>query len=336
MQQTSSTVDIRSYRPEDEPAVLDLLRASLGPGPTGDRSVGFFRWKHTQNPFGPSYMLVAEVDNRIVGLRAFMRWRFRAGCGSISAVRAVDTATHPEFQGLGIFSRLTRTALEELRGKVDLVFNTPNEKSGPGYVKMGWQVVGRIPVRIRIRRPIRFARGLPYVKSETSTITEVVPDVDALRVADVLDDTDAVDKLLKEAPGNPARLTTDRSLEYLKWRYASAPFDYRAVAEEVQGTLGGMAVFRVRPRGRLLESTVTDVIAPENGRSEGGLLKEVVRSASTDYVAYRFPAEHRTTRWGWLRAPGGISLMVNRLQKISPDPIDPRSWALTLGDLEVF
>ena len=54
-----------------------------------------------------------------------------------------------------MFSRLTRAALDALDGQVDLVFNTPNGKSGPGYLKLGWREVGRVPVAVRVRRPLR-------------------------------------------------------------------------------------------------------------------------------------------------------------------------------------
>src|SRR6478736_1311829 len=124
-------IELRPYEDRDEPAVLSLLQASLGGGPAGSRPGEFFRWKHLRSPFGPSYMLVAEADGRLVGLRAFMRWRFVAGDVTLHAMRAVDTATHPEFQGRGIFSALTRRALDDLRGQADLIFNTPNEKSLP-------------------------------------------------------------------------------------------------------------------------------------------------------------------------------------------------------------
>ncbi|MGH9197936.1 MAG: GNAT family N-acetyltransferase, partial [Acidimicrobiia bacterium] len=69
-------LSIRRYETNDESEVLDLLRLSLGGGPGGERLPEFFRWKHLQNPFGPSFMLVAERDERIIGLRAFMRWTF--------------------------------------------------------------------------------------------------------------------------------------------------------------------------------------------------------------------------------------------------------------------
>lgn len=73
----------------------------------------------------------------------FLRWKFDVpGEGTISAVRAVDTATHPDWQGSGIFTRLTLGALDELRDDgLDVVFNTPNDQSRPGYLKMGWSQV---------------------------------------------------------------------------------------------------------------------------------------------------------------------------------------------------
>ena len=149
---------MRAWHDDDLPHVLELLQAALGGGPAGVRPAEFFRWKHLENPFGRSFMLVAEADGRIIGLRAFMRWRFRADDRVVHAVRAVDTATHPDYQGRGVFSMLTRRAIEEMRGEVELIFNTPNEKSLPGYLKMGWQSVGRVPILVRPQHPVRLVR----------------------------------------------------------------------------------------------------------------------------------------------------------------------------------
>ena len=152
---------VRPFADDDLPRVLDLLEASLGGGPAGRRQPELFRWKHLENPFGPSFMLGAEHEGRLVGLRAFMRWRFTALGDRLEAARAVDTATHPDYQGMGIFTRLTLALLEVIDGHVDLVFNTPNAKSGPGYLKMGWSEVGRLPVTVRPRRPLRLLGGRP-------------------------------------------------------------------------------------------------------------------------------------------------------------------------------
>ena len=101
--------------------------------------------------FGASPIWLAEIDGQIAGYRAFMRWELVDASGRLwRAVRAVDTATHPDFQRRGIFSRLTMHAVEEMRDEGgDIVFNTPNTQSRPGYLKMGWIDVGRLPVAIR-------------------------------------------------------------------------------------------------------------------------------------------------------------------------------------------
>ncbi len=339
---SATALQVRPYRADDEPAVLDLLGATLGDGPAGERRPDLFRWKHFDNPFGPSFMLVAEADGRIVGLRAFLRWRFRAGHRAVDAVRAVDTATHPAHQGRGIFSRLTLEALDALRDEVDLVFNTPNEKSLPGYLKMGWHIVGNVPISLRVRRPVRFVLGVRSIDGETGDRRQR-PAVDAEPAASVLRDDDRVASLLERAFQQDTRLSTPADLAYLRWRYGAAPLlDYRAVTVEGEGRLHGLALFRVRPRGSLWEATVAEVLVPAGDRRTAlRLLRRIARTAAVDHLTCRFPAgsaaRKAAARWGAVRSPRGMTLAVNPLRLgIEPDPTDLRSWALSLGDLEVF
>ena len=257
MSSTRSAIDIRHYRDEDEPAVLELLNVSLGGGPAGRRPPEFFEWKHVRNPFGRSYAIVAEREGQMIGFRTFMRWRFLLDGAPVTAVRAVDTATHPDAQGQGVFTRLTLAALEELKFDTDLVFNTPNGKSLPGYLKMGWRRVMDVPIRVRVRRPVRFAH---LVRSRDQDGPRgVPPEVSAPSAAEVLIDDAALGPLLSAAPAG--RLATDRSPEYLRWRYGDAPMlDYRAVS--VGHPPEGIALFRVRPRGQ--------VVGDDRGRGPRG------------------------------------------------------------------
>jgi len=330
---------IRPYRREDEPRVLQLLHDALGPGPVGERTPPFFRWKHEDGPFGPSAMLVAEVGDRIVGLRAFMRWRFQASGKEIRAVTAVDTATHPDFQGLGIFSKLTTTALEQLRGEVDLVFNTPNEKSLPGYLKMGWEMVGKVPVRIRVRRPVRVGRNIRSLRASAEP-ERAAPEVSAEPVSTALED-EGLPPLL--AGDGDRRLATPRTLAYLRWRYAGPPgLTYHGVRVTRSGRLVGLGIFRVRPRGALWEATVAEVITGTGDiTSARQVLRRITGSVAVDHLTCHFPvgsAAARASRTtGYLPAPGGVTFVVNPLrQDLRPDPRSLDSWALTLGDVEVF
>jgi GNAT superfamily N-acetyltransferase len=151
-------LDVRNHERRDEAAILALLHASLGWVPD-EMFASFFDWKHRQSPFGESPGWVAVDGDRVVGFRTYMRWEFLHNGRIRRAVRAVDTATHPEYQGQGIFWKLTRASLEDLlEDGVDFVFNTPNDKSRPGYLKMGWREVGRVPVAVRLRAPASAGR----------------------------------------------------------------------------------------------------------------------------------------------------------------------------------
>ncbi|MCF2529730.1 GNAT family N-acetyltransferase [Yinghuangia soli] len=157
---------VRELAKDDEAQVLALLEASLAGGPTGERTQEFFDWKHRENPFGSSPGLVAEsADGRVVAVRLFLRWEFAFRGETVRAVRAVDTATHPEAQGRGLFRQLTMDLLQRMAADTDLVFNTPNANSLPGYLKMGWREVGKVPIALHPIRPLAFAKGLRELRS---------------------------------------------------------------------------------------------------------------------------------------------------------------------------
>src|SRR3954454_8951437 len=122
-------VIVRRAHPQDFPQILTLAAARLG-GREREPNEDLFNWKHRDNPFGASPMWVAEVGGRLAGFRTFLRWEWDRGPGvsMARAVRAVDTATHPDFQGQGIFTKLTMAAVDELAAEgIDFVFNTPND-----------------------------------------------------------------------------------------------------------------------------------------------------------------------------------------------------------------
>jgi GNAT superfamily N-acetyltransferase len=337
----NTDLDIRSYQPSDEPAVLRLLIDSLGQGPGGHRSPEFFRWKHLENPFGPSLLLVAELEGRIVGLRAFLRWRLAFGDEVLRAARAVDTVTDPEYQGRGIFSKLTLRAVEILKGEADLIFNTPNSKSLPGYLKMGWRTVGQVPIWIRVRRPVSFAMGLRSAFSMTTRPRRELT-VDAPAAADVLGDGPRLRSFLEEAGSPGERLATPLTADYLAWRYARAPLGYRAIVDEDARGIRGIAIFRVRPRGRLWETTIAEVLVrPDDRRAAARLLDLACRCAPVDHAVCHFPPASpqlaAARRYGFIRSPKGEVLTVNPLRPDLADVCsDLRSWAVSLGTLEVF
>ena len=350
VQVTGQTYTTRRYAPDDEAQVLALLRQSLGESDVLQRTSRMWQWKHVLNPFGPSYARVAVGEHdEIIGLRAFMRWQFRAGDRLVSAVRAVDTATHPGFQRLGIFSRLTREAVEDVRSEgTELVFNTPNAQSLPGYLKLGWETVGKIQPLVRVLRYRSFALGmarhrlrknarrsyadLEFYKGQTPRLAS------ALILDDRLEGLLHADaRLWKDA------LRTPRSAAYLGWRYASHPtVPYRAVTVEVAGTLKACAIFRTNSRFGLKEVVVSELFVSSADRLlVSGLLHELRTHLDADYLIAYFP-ESSFHRWGlegqgFHRVPGrAMTLVANQLAAAPYDLCDPNRWGMSLGDLEFF
>ncbi|HSM50248.1 MAG TPA: GNAT family N-acetyltransferase [Thermoanaerobaculia bacterium] len=346
MRPAEPELTIRRALPEDRQPILDLVSLCLGPGSV-PRTPAFWDWKHARNPFGPSPILVAEADGRLVGLRAFLRWRWRSGEAEVPAVRAVDTATHPDWRGRGVFSRLTRRLLSEMAEEgAAFVFTTPNRASGAGYRKMGWSAVGRAPALVRplkLRDAIRRWAG----RGDSGPGREG-PDLLRFPAASDLLAWPALDELLESpdavAPDPRYRTRLDR--RYLEWRYGAVPgLDYRALWRD-EGGPPAAVIFRGRMRGRLREVVVAEVLAPpgEAGERAGReLLRRLAQTAAADHVVAvaspGTPERRALRRAGFVPLPLVGPRLVVRTLAPEPSPADPRrasSWRLSAGALEIF
>ena len=310
----------------DRPAILALARAALG-WDDDDRHDAFFTWKHAENPFGPSPLWVADDDGEIVAFRTFLRWEWRRPDGSIAkAVRAVDTATHPDHQGRGLFRALTMMAVDELIEEgVDFVFNTPNDQSRPGYLKMGWELIGRPPVRVRPRGLgglLRLARAkAPAAKwSEPASFGQSAPDAFA--------DDDELDEVVEDLA--PDLLATNRSAAYLRWRFGFGPLHYRVVRRG-ERLRDGFAVVRLRRRGGAVEGTVCELLVHPGDRGAVGDLLGQVEGADYLLVAGRLSP----FQGGLLPLPHQGPQVTWRALNQTDSPT-LAGWSLTLGDLELF
>ena len=208
---------IRGAVQTDKPAIINLLKKSLGESviPITEK---LWSWKHEQNAFGNSFVLLAEENSDIIGVRAFMQWNWLWNGIIYKAIRAVDTATHPGHQGKGIFKKLTLKQIEICKEQgIHFVYNTPNEQSMPGYLKMGWEKQGRMPLKLKILRPFSMAYSKSLNKNKfASLLNEDVSPVQTWN-------TDIIDLFKKYQPQQTNQLGTNITSAYIAWRYAENP-----------------------------------------------------------------------------------------------------------------
>lgn len=172
---------------KDLEEIIDLLNNNFD----SKHSLSHFRWKHLENPFGPSYGLLALHENKIIGLRMFMKWNFCFNGKVFNAIRPVDTCTDHAHRGKGLFKKLTLEGIKKQETTFQLIFNTPNNNSKPGYLKMGWEE--NIPFEYKLGILLYSSVKLPYriISREEVKIPQFYK------------------------PHNETNITS----EYLKWRY---------------------------------------------------------------------------------------------------------------------
>jgi len=314
-----SETSTREATPEDVDQILEVLKAALGETPLLKRTRRQWSWKHEVNPFGRSIILLATSGDRIAGVRALMRWRLLAPSGTvIDCVRPVDTATHPDFERQGIFRRLTLEALDLARDQgVHLVFNTPNARSGAGYLSMGWREVGNIGALVRPR----LGRAVAASGNAAPSLADVVPSAGAFQPVDV-----------QHRP--PRGLRTPRSLEYQAWRFGAHP----TVRYGIVGSEGGGAVLRPGVRGQRAELVLSDLL----GTAGPAEVRRAGRANRTRYMAGFFakgsPERRSAVAGGMIPVPGldALRLVALPLADVDIDVFDLGCWDIATSDLELL
>ena len=256
-----------------------------------------------------------------MAFRALMRWEFVRGGKVLRAVRAVDTATDPDYQGRGLFRVLTMHGLESVRAEgVDFVFNTPNDQSRPGYLKMGWREVGRLPAAVRFTGPKGAFDALRSRVPADRWSTELKVGVPVL---DWLESGGPGDRV--PAPTDVREIRTNVDDEFLAWRFGGPLLAYRAV------DVGDSAlIVRARRRGPSREL----VVVAEFG-VPGATQRLAARVATDAGCSYAIRLGQPNPMAGFVGLPGGGPILTWRV--VNTDGLPPLgNWSLTMGDVELF
>lgn len=314
-------MNVRQATSKDIPQIVNLLKLSLGES-LMPKSEKYWQWKHIDNPFGTSPVFIAEKDNLIVGVRAFMKWQWQRQNESITAIRAVDTATHPAYQGQGIFKKLTLALLDECRQNgVDLVYNTPNAQSKPGYLKMGWVEAGSLPVKVTVKKVINVIRAKLRSQSETKFLKISEHNFSLLKTIEDF-----------EFPNDESSYwQTSYSIEYLKWRYLQIP----VIPYYGHSNHKGLIIFRLKQSGMGVELRVCDTFGEQNAIYD--LLHDIYYRCSFDYMTINGFSPVKLP--GMIRAKlaNGPDVTIRGLGREDLSTFKNfASWHPSFGDLEVF
>jgi len=329
-------MEIRPATDQDIPVIVDLLKKSLGEE-LMPKSEEYWRWKHVSNPFGKSPALLAFEDGKLVGVRAFMRWQWMYHGQRFESVRAVDTATHPDYQGRGIFKKLTLALLDYCKTQGwHFVFNTPNQSSKPGYLKMGWKEAGKLPININLSRPFSIALQAAGVwKKERAEQHDP-------NIVKYLNHAGAASLIEESHRQHHDKVITAHTPQSLLWRYNDVVVaKYHVCGLHSGDSLDALFFYRLKQSRLGTELRITDFfIRP--GKSEKdirALLREQVAMHKADYMTI----SGKNNGFSMPGLLGMKNLKVGPIVTIRDISMDPSGllgnfehWGPSVGDLELF
>jgi hypothetical protein len=279
---------IRAYEDGDENSILELQGAIHGEVENRDEWLRRWNWKFKNNPAGGSLIWVAKSNDKVVAQYAVTLVKMKVDNQIITASQSVDTMTHPDYQGRGIFLALTQEVFKEASKKgVNIIFGFPNKLAS--WHDKYWLKVGVLCTMIKplnldnifkqyiSNRMIRKLCILPAKLVVALLFRAGNPRrLDDVEIAQVKSFDERINGLWEKISKDYKMLVV-RDREYLNWRYVNIPNgDYEIfLAEKGEQAFGYMILRCVSQRG-LRVGYILDLAVPSR---EQAIARSLIRKA---------------------------------------------------------
>lgn len=127
-----------------------LLRAVFPTAP--QYSPEYLRWQYAENPDGAVVGFDAYDGNTLAAHYATQPLVANVFGKTVRGLLSFNTATHPDYQGRGLFTRLASETYECAKSEgYEFVVGVANANSSPGFVrKLGFQLVAQLDARVGV------------------------------------------------------------------------------------------------------------------------------------------------------------------------------------------
>ena len=242
-----------------------------------------FLWTHRDNPAGSSiisYALDTKTDS-VVAICPFWVCKMRMQDEEYFGTQAIDAATHPDYQKLGLLKKLTSYSLDQSsESNAALFFTFPNHLSSSyrGFVKIGIKDQGRFYYLFKsVRNQLKIPYLLLMKRNELKIFyqtSELQPESINLQII-----SDQLNHFINQRRKWPDVWSCDRSMEFYKWRFVDNPkHKYEVIRDD------DFIVFIRRGfRSDLYEIKLSDVLFNINDKNNKHLIKKIIKIIKTEY-----------------------------------------------------
>ena len=129
-------------------ALVELMKSCF---PDSDKfSADFFEWQYINNPAGKVHGYSAYLGDELAAHYATIPVDYVFNDKPTKGLLSLNTATHRDHQGKGLFSQLAQKTYDEAAAKgFNFVIGVANANSTPGFIrKLGFELVQKLDVFI--------------------------------------------------------------------------------------------------------------------------------------------------------------------------------------------
>ncbi|MBI5251275.1 MAG: GNAT family N-acetyltransferase [Desulfomonile tiedjei] len=281
-------ISIRSWRDEDEPALLELQRAVSGEGDL--TSPEFFDWQYRQNPAGKAFIGIAqEPGGMIVAQYAAVPLPLRVNGERTTVTFAINAATHPDYRRLSLFTRCAKKVFEDqIKSHITHTFAFPTLYAYLGQMKIGFRDLGLTHLLMKLHNPEAFLADMGFSKQWSSLGIAGGWLLKTLqrkpRRIQPVQEVNSFDGIPVEKLAEPVNIIVDADARWLNWRYVTNPKRrYRIAVARNSGEIAGFVVHRIENSGSRTWGIIMDLmLSPKAGIETVESLMNHVFSANID------------------------------------------------------
>lgn len=332
---------VREASASDDAAIAELFRVVFG----FDRGAEHQNWKFRDNPAGAPIIAVAEANDRIVGQYALWPTHLRLGSERVLGAQSLDTMTHPEYRGQGMFTVLAEECMRYAAARgVEALYGFPNDNSQPGFVrKLDWDCTGSVPMWVRPLKISVHRRTPSWAGAAADMAARLLPRgrTGTFELSHGASPPENLEGLLALWHAQKGLCRVDRSPAQYLWRFApAAGMRYQYVCAHRSGRLAGMGIWGIDIRNG--NAVLAELLAVDAAAAEG-VLSAIVRSTVTSGCPLMLAISSRATlapvliRCGFVRS-GSIPFIVRKLtaRTLGANVHSHSNWDLFGADLDTF
>ncbi|MFZ7114230.1 MAG: GNAT family N-acetyltransferase [Bacteroidota bacterium] len=310
--------------------------------------VNYLNWEYTANPAGNAIAFLAGDEQMIVSQYVVLPREIICENEKVKSSLSLNTITHPDHRGKGYFIKLAEMTFSECKELgIGLTLGFPNKHSVKGFInKLKFTKIGNLPLMLKVVNPLKAVtsvlRRRKNINEQEIYFDFKLPGVSKL---DLNKDLEKYHQFWSEFKKRNL-ITTDRSPEFLRWRYVDIPIrKYHLYKIESDDKIETVLIFRIKNIFGVRCGIIVDLLSLNKTQVFNQLIREIQKNGPDIFIS---TVPENSPEWLCLKSSGFFKvpefLMLKKLdmiirfhsKNISDSYTDIRKWFITFGDYDIF